>query len=107
MNTRKEKVIFFFISRRIFPSMLSTNKVIMKKEHYLRLFLGLFYYICGFLEQSIKKKDSLIKTYKNMSEIKQNLNKILINPTETNIKLKSELEYYHFDHNNLLLYHDD
>ena len=54
------------------------------------------------LEQSIKKKDSLIKTYKNMSEIKQNLNKILINPTETNIKLKSELEYYKELANNLL-----
>ena len=54
------------------------------------------------LEQSIKKKDSLIKTYKNMSEIKQNLNKILINPTETNIKLKSEMEYYKELANNLL-----
>ena len=56
------------------------------------------------LEQNIKKKDSLIKTYKNMTEIKQNLNKILINPTETNIKLKSELEYYKELANNLFAF---
>ena len=54
------------------------------------------------LEQSIKKKDNLIKTYKNMTEIKQYLNKILINPTESNIKLNSELEYYKELSNNLL-----
>jgi len=54
------------------------------------------------LEQNIKKKDSLIKTYKNMTEIKQNLNKILISPNEANIKLNSELEYYKELSNNLI-----
>ena len=46
------------------------------------------------LEQNNKKNDSTIKALKNMTEIKQNLTKILINPNETNIKLNSELEYY-------------
>ena len=46
------------------------------------------------LEQSNTKKENIIKNLKNMSEIKQNYNKIIISPKEANIKLNSDLEYY-------------
>ena len=46
------------------------------------------------LEQSNKKKDSTIHALKNIPDIKQVYNRLLINPNETNIKLNSELEYY-------------
>ena len=54
------------------------------------------------LEQNNKKNDSTIKTLKNMTEIKQNLTKILINPNDANVKINSELEYYKELSNNLM-----
>ena len=46
------------------------------------------------LEQSNKKKDSIIKNLKNMTEIKEKYNNIVIKPEKGIIILNSELEYY-------------
>ena len=54
------------------------------------------------LEQSNKKKDSNIQNMKNITELKQNYTRLLINPKEANIKLNSEMEYYKELSNNLI-----
>ena len=54
-------------------------------------FLKTKYFI---LEQSIKKKDNIIKNLKKCTEIKENYNLLVINPTPAIIKLNTELEYY-------------
>ena len=54
-------------------------------------FLKTKYFI---LEQTIKKKDNIIKNLKKCSEIKEKYNHIVIKPNEALIKLNSELEYY-------------
>ena len=46
------------------------------------------------LEQSNKKKDSIIKNLKNMTEIKEKYNNIVIKLEKGIIRLNSELEYY-------------
>jgi hypothetical protein len=46
------------------------------------------------LEQSIKKKDNIIKNLKNCSEIKEKYNLVVIKPTTALLKLNSELENY-------------
>ena len=45
------------------------------------------------LEQSNKKKDTTIQNLKNISEIKQNYTKILINPMKQNCTDKQQLYY--------------
>ena len=54
-------------------------------------FLKTKYFI---LEQSIKKKDNMIKNLKNCAEIRENYNYIVIKPNQAVVKLSSELEYY-------------
>ena len=54
-------------------------------------FLKTKYFI---LEQSIKKKDNIIKHLKNCSEIKEKYNYIVIKPNQAVLKLNSELENY-------------
>ena len=54
-------------------------------------FLKTKYFI---LEQSIKKKDNIIKNLKNCSEIKEKYNLVVIKPTTALLKLNSELENY-------------
>ena len=46
------------------------------------------------LEQSIKKKDNIIKSLKSCSEIKKNYNFFVLKPNEALVKLSSELEHY-------------
>ena len=46
------------------------------------------------LEQSIKKKDNIIKNLKKCTEIKEKYNLLVIKPTPAIIKLNTELEYY-------------
>ena len=46
------------------------------------------------LEQTLKKKDNIIKNLKNCSEIREKYNYLVINPNQGIVKLCSEVEYY-------------
>ena len=46
------------------------------------------------LEQTLKKKDNIIKNLKNSSEIKEKYNYLVIKPNQGIVKLCSELEHY-------------